>query len=251
MPPRTRARVPLYHQVLTTLQRRIVDGVYARGERLAAEDVLAAEFGVSRATVRQAVGELVRAGLLTRQQGRGTFVLDVPTPLAEPFRGNVGDLVAAGHAGRAAVHRLSVEHGVAVAARIRDRLALSGATATVVHRARSMDGAPLGLMIDHLPPAIGERLSAGELRATGLMELLEAKGVRIGAAVQTIRAQIADPVVAEALELPLGAPVLAIERVLLEEDGAPVDLVLGWYRGDRYAYTVALDHTGERVAEAV
>ena len=65
--------VPLYRQVFMMLRQRIVDRVYAPGEQLLREDGLAAEFGVSRATIRQAIGELVRQGLVDRKQGRGTF----------------------------------------------------------------------------------------------------------------------------------------------------------------------------------
>jgi DNA-binding FadR family transcriptional regulator len=55
--------------VLGVLRQRINDGVYAEHDQLPPEDRLAAEFGVSRATIRQAVGELVRHGLVDRRQG--------------------------------------------------------------------------------------------------------------------------------------------------------------------------------------
>ena len=87
--------VPLYRQVFMMLRQRIVDREYAPGEQLLREDGLAAEFGVSRATIRQAIGELVRQGLVDRKQGRGTFVL--PTshpPLGQRFRGSLADLIA-------------------------------------------------------------------------------------------------------------------------------------------------------------
>ena len=51
--------VPRYHQVYTVLRQRIADGDYAPGEQLPPEDVLAREWEVSRATLRQAVGLLV------------------------------------------------------------------------------------------------------------------------------------------------------------------------------------------------
>lgn len=53
----------------------IQSGALAAGDRLPVEDKLAQQFGVSRQTVRQAVGELVQGGLLARKQGSGTYYL--------------------------------------------------------------------------------------------------------------------------------------------------------------------------------
>lgn len=67
--------MPLYHQVSSVLRQRMISGDYEAGRKLPTEDELIAEFGVSKATVRQAVGELVASGLVSREQGGGTFVL--------------------------------------------------------------------------------------------------------------------------------------------------------------------------------
>ncbi|MFI4944457.1 MAG: GntR family transcriptional regulator, partial [Burkholderiales bacterium] len=56
--------------------RKIELGELRPHARLEAEDQLAACYRVSKATVRQALGELVHAGYLRREQGRGTFVAE-------------------------------------------------------------------------------------------------------------------------------------------------------------------------------
>ncbi|MFI5718761.1 GntR family transcriptional regulator [Nocardia sp. NPDC051750] len=71
-------RVPLYRQVETELLRRIRDRELTPGQRLPTEPELAAEWGVNRLTIRQAVGELARAGHVVVRQGSGTYVAEPP-----------------------------------------------------------------------------------------------------------------------------------------------------------------------------
>lgn len=66
--------VPLYQQVMDDLKGEISRGVYPTGSRIPSEMELAKSYGVGRITVRRAIEELSRAGHLSRQQGRGTFV---------------------------------------------------------------------------------------------------------------------------------------------------------------------------------
>lgn len=73
------SRVPLYYQVSTILRKRIESGVYMPGEFIPTEEELQATFDVSRATIRQAVSELVYSGLVDRRRPKGTVVLD-PVP---------------------------------------------------------------------------------------------------------------------------------------------------------------------------
>src|SRR5215831_7729035 len=68
--------IPLYHQLKTLLLEQIRTGEMKPNDRLPAEDELAATHGVSKATVRQALNELAVAGVLRREQGRGTFVAE-------------------------------------------------------------------------------------------------------------------------------------------------------------------------------
>ena len=69
-----RSGVPLYRQVAAVLRERIESGVFRPGERIPTEYELCDEFGISRISIRQALGELVHEGLLSRRQGSGTYV---------------------------------------------------------------------------------------------------------------------------------------------------------------------------------
>jgi GntR family transcriptional regulator len=231
--------VPLYRQVFMMLRQRIVDRVYAPGEQLLREDGLAAEFGVSRATIRQAIGELVRQGLVDRKQGRGTFVLPTPHPsLGQRFRGSLADLIA--ETDRAGVRQVEIAHKSPVKQRIADVLGLDGNLATIVRRTRTVDGTLFAFTVNHLPEHYGRMMSVRELRRMGLMTLLESKGVRFASAQQSIRAELADVEVSTRLEMDFGGAVLFAERLLFDDQGGPVEFVQSWYRGDLYEYSVAL-----------
>ena len=235
-----RSPIPLYHRVSSVLHQRVLDGVYSAGDRLAPEDELAAEFNVSRATIRQAVGELVNLGLLSRQQGRGTFVQETSQhAIGQVFHGSLADLLA--ETKRARFMDISIAHDEDLPTRVAESLELEEGRGTIVRRARTIDGRLFAYTINYLPPELGRLVTTRELKHGGLMHLLERRGVDIAAASQSIRAQLCDVHVAEQLGLELGAPVLFVERVLLDSDAAPVELVQTWYRGDMYVYQVHLD----------
>jgi GntR family transcriptional regulator len=234
--------LPLYHQVAGVLRQRIEDGIYPVGGKLLAEDELAAEFTVSRATIRQAVGELVMEGLVVRRQGRGTFV-QAPDKnvLRQRFRGSLGDLISESH--RAKTRNVELAHNAPIPMYIAGALQLDSPLGTIVKRTRTMDGQPFALTTTYLPPDIGVKLTAALLHRKALMEVLIEGGVVLSNATQAIRAQLADVEVCTQIEVELGAAVLFVERIVHDSAGRPVEYVRSWYRGDRYEYAVTLDLT--------
>jgi GntR family transcriptional regulator len=233
--------LPLYHQVAGILRQRIEEGVYPAGGRLQSEDEFAAEFDVSRATVRQAIGELVPEGLVVRRQGRGTFVTSQVKPvLKQRFQGSLSDLIAESH--RATTRDIEVTHDTAFPGYIATALHLPEPQGTIVRRTRMMDGEPFSYTVTYLPSEIGKKvISVAGLRRTALMELLLEHGIELHSATQSIRAQLADPGLCARIDVELGSAVLCVERLVRDASGQPVEFVRSWYRGDRYEYTVILD----------
>ena len=72
-----------YEQIQTELSLQIRQGMLRPGDKLPSEQELAAAYGVSRLTVRQAIGGLVTAGLVLPIQGKGSFVSEKSQPRAE------------------------------------------------------------------------------------------------------------------------------------------------------------------------
>lgn len=232
--------LPLYHQVARILRQRIEDGLYPVGGRLLSEDEFAKEFEVSRATIRQAIGELVIEGLVVRRQGRGTFVETANrNVIQQRFRGSLGEFIQ--QTSRATTRDVAIEHDATFPTSIAEALQLDEPKGTIVRRTRTMDGLPFVYMVAYLPPGIGRTMTEQRLREHALMELLLADGIVLASATQSIRAELADVDVCPHIEVELGSPVLYVERLVQDSAGRPVDFVRSWYRGDRYEYTVTLD----------
>ncbi|MEO7403946.1 MAG: UTRA domain-containing protein, partial [Burkholderiales bacterium] len=73
---------------------------------------------------------------------------------------------------------------------------------------------------------------------------LEESGVKVASADQTISARLADATVAPLLDLQIGAPLLAVTRIVVDTRVKPVQLLRGLYRPDRYEYQMHLSRSG-------
>ncbi|SHJ65578.1 GntR family transcriptional regulator [Dethiosulfatibacter aminovorans DSM 17477] len=66
--------IPLYEQISEKIKEEIQKGTFGSQKRLPTEGQLAEQYGVSRITIRSAITELVKQGLVNRKQGKGTFI---------------------------------------------------------------------------------------------------------------------------------------------------------------------------------
>lgn len=229
--------IPLYQRLFGVLLQRIRTGQYRAGERLPTEQELTAEFAVSKSTVRQAVGELVQRGLVTRQQGRGTYVAEDSSDDGSAFVGSLTDLILG--TPRLDLHDVRVETGVPFPASVRDRLRVTEPTGKVVRTRRSLAGALFVYGVHYLSPQIADLVTARALGTGGLIALLKRRGIEPRGAEQSIAARLADAEVAAALQIDVGAATLAARRVLRTDDGE-VEVLHSWYRGDLYEWQSAL-----------
>src|SRR2546425_12814776 len=204
-----RPGLALYAAVEEALEALIKERRLAPGDVLPAEQELQTLFGVSRATVRQALGQLDRRRIVERHQGRGTF-LAIPTmELSLPQLTGFSEQVRA--RGMRPTSRLADYRAVN---RARDRDAHFFPTNTPlvrITRVRCANDVPIGIHIAYLPQEIVERsgFTEASLRADPSLSLyrrLEAAGVRIQWAQEYLRARTADRAEARFLAVKAGTP---------------------------------------------
>jgi len=231
---------PLYRQIQVDLRDRVSSGELAPGSQVETEQELMTRYGVSRATVRQALSGLVVEGLLEIRRGRGTFV----------------------H-GAALEHRLGgfytfsreiERHGMRPGTRVRsiglqpadvpvaEGLGLAVGTSVVaLSRVRLADDDPIVAETSYLPAARFQGLESIDLSEAGLYETLTARfGVRPVRARETFLPKLLAPDHADVLGGEAGDPVLGVERTTYDADGVIIEFCQSILRADRYRYSVEL-----------
>jgi GntR family transcriptional regulator len=229
-------------QVYLVLRDRIAGGRPDNQGTLPAEQALAAEYGVSRVTVRRALAELEQEGLIRRRQGAGTFVLGAATkPIVADFSDVLANLVAMGR--ETAVRLLAFDYRKPPAA-IARALKLAGGERTQFSvRVRLIDGHPFSHLTTHVPERIGVTYTEADLAARPLLSLLERSGVQIERATQEVTAVLATPDVAAALDVEVGSALLGTTRTVFAADGSGVEHLSALYRPDRYALHMEMVRT--------
>lgn len=222
--------VPLYHQLAEQWSQAIRSGQLKPGEPFENELALVARLRLSRPTVRKAMDELVRQGLLVRRRGVGTHV-------ATQFvhRDNMtslwGELTSTGRAPRTQVLQLMASRPNP---EIATEMGLPAPTPLVyLERLRFSAGAPLVVLRSWLPPRFAD-LTEDECTTTGLRELLTRRGGVITRARQRARARLADQRERRLLELGRSGTVLAVRWQGLDASGQTIEYGEHSYRGDRF-----------------
>jgi len=246
MRPRFFHPYPKYLQVRDLLCRRIAQNL-AVGDRLPTEHDLAAEFRVSRETIRAALNGLEDDGLIRRQARVGTSVAALPrmTPDAR-LTGLVEDFTALGLDTETVVlHRKFITPP----SELRERLMLpSGQPAFWVERLRYIGGEPLAYHEAFMPQSLGEVLARRDLRKVALIHELNRLGSTLVEQEQKVEAIVADTNHAQMLKIALGAPLLVVTRLCVTRGDARRVLFRTHFRADRYYYTVSLrEEAGGRV----
>lgn len=233
--------VPLYSQLRDVLRTRILDGHYPAHSQMPSESELGALFLVSRITVRQALAELQREGLIFRIHGKGTFVAK-PKAFQNITRLQ-GFAEAMAGQGHEIINQVTGFKRLPATATVAQRLGLAeGDPVIEIRRIRLLNREPVSLELTWLPPALGEPLHKADLASRDIFLILENDlGVTLGHADISIEAMLADAGLAHALRLEEGSPVLRIERLTHDGQGRPIDFEYLHFRGDAFQYRLQID----------
>ncbi|MBY4869422.1 GntR family transcriptional regulator [Burkholderia sp. Bp9017] len=237
---------PLYVQIKDTLRTRILDGTYAPHSRMPSEHELCAMFDVSRITVRQALGDLQKEGLLFKLHGKGTFV---SKPKAfQNVTSLQGFAEAMSSMGYEIVNQLRSFRTVKADRHLATKLNVpEGAPLVEIHRVRLLNREPVSLEQTWVPEALGKRLAGADLATRDIFLILENDcGVPLGHADVSIDAILADDEIVEALRVEESSPVLRIERLTHDASGTPIDYEYLYFRGDAFQYRLRIDRQKTR-----
>jgi GntR family transcriptional regulator len=231
------------------LTERIEGGRLPAGSRLPSEPDLAAELGVSRATLREALRALEGEGLLRRMWGSGTFVAERPR-VANSLDLNFGVTDAITAAERRAGIQNARWWTEPVSIIEAERLGIEpGQDVVVIERVRTADGTPLVLSRDIVPShVLGDHPDVvEEMLERSIYEVLERSlGVVIRWGVACFRPVTADRTVATRLKVPRGTLLLYLWQVDYGDDGAPVLSSHEYHLADAFEFSVVRRGPGRR-----
>jgi GntR family transcriptional regulator len=231
------SRVPRYLQVASALRRRIRDGRWAVGDRIATLEELEREFDVARVTVRQAIELLQSEGLLKSHQGRGTFVtkavahdrwMQLATDwesLIAPIRDHVPQLLPA-DAG--STPRIEEGDGIAAPAYVS------------IRSIQKRDGKPYAYARVHVAQHVHARAPKTFAQRVALAVLSEMKGLGIARAHQTVVVGAADIDTAQHLGIALNAPTAEARCMVADKDGMVIYVGEITYPGDYVKLNIEL-----------
>ncbi|GGO97621.1 GntR family transcriptional regulator [Wenjunlia tyrosinilytica] len=230
-------RSPIYRRVAEDLRQAILRGDYASGARLPAEDELAERYGVSRGTVRQALGVLRADGLVTSRRGTRRVVLG-PSRLQsfEELRSFTRWARSLGEEPGGRVVR--VEHATADEAEAHHLRLPEGASVHRVLRLRTLSGRPVMVERTTYPERVGAIVAALPKGAVSHSEPLEEHGVIFADADHTIDVVVADADDAKLLGCAVGDPLLREWRCTTDPGGTPVEWSQDRYLPGTVAFTV-------------
>ncbi len=243
-PGGTPAFSPLYQQIKVLILQSLQGGEWKPGEAIPSEMDLAARFRVSQGTVRKAIDELAAENLLVRRQGKGTFVA---THAAQHVQyrflrllPDSGNTTTEGPAERRIIDckRQRAPADIARALGLR-----SGDAVLQVRRVLAFQGVPTILEDLWLPAAPFKGLTAERLDTYRgpMYALFETEfGVRMVRAEEKIRALAATAPATDILNVPVGAPLLSVERIAFTYNDMPIELRRGLYRTDTHHYQNSL-----------
>lgn len=233
------AQEPLWSAIATTLTAEIGAGHYRPGSKLPTEAALSARFGVNRHTVRHALAALADRDLVHSRRGAGVFVAQRPTdyPLGRRVRFHQ-NVLAAGRTPSRRIGRSETRPCDADEARaLRLR---TGASVHVVEGVSLADDQPIAAFRSVFPALRLPDLLDHLAETQSITAALAASGVTDYTRAETrLTAQLADPVLALALNIRPAAPVLRTVAVNVDRNGGPVEHGTTWFAGERVTLTVA------------
>lgn len=225
---------PLYRQLMTRLREDIAAGKYPVGGRIPSELALVDAYQVSRVTVRKALLELTREGLLKRRQGKGTFVCS--PRLCKDLRDVNSFTDACRLQGSQPGTRVIHAQIVRATQEEQERLNIPDGQLVETMRLRTADGVPVMLEINHFPMAYAWLLQ--ENLEVSLYGLLEKRDISPRRGIHEVSLCYATAAQAKLLDVTPESALLLLSEVVYDQHGLPLHTSNQVIRGDRFTFRI-------------
>jgi GntR family transcriptional regulator len=231
---------PLHVQLAERLRQLIITGEYQPGDRLSPEKELVDRFGLSRVTVRHGLALLEREGWILKRQGLGTFVCNS----IEQDLTSVQTVSEVARANGIITDTRLLSFGPVIPPKPIAKALGRPANEKLlrIEKLHADDVSPIALTQSFVPLAVQPEAEIMRSQPSVAMIAIweHSFGVRIRGAQHHFRAEPADADTASALALDVGAPVLALDRILYAEDGRALEFISTFYRWNRYQFSIVL-----------
>ncbi len=221
--------ITLWRQIAGQIQKDIASGVCKPGMRLPTEAELSARFGVNRHTVRRALEELSRDGLVRIEQGRGSFVAEDVLDYNVEARTRFSEWIRKHNKEPSGVVRQLRE--IPADRRVADGLGVRGGSRVVLlERLGFADDRPVSLARHYFPATRLKGIFQALQGTSRITEALRAVGVDDYLRQQTrVTARLPTQTEADLLRMPRNRPVLITENINVDRAGTIVEFAFGCY----------------------
>jgi GntR family transcriptional regulator len=228
---------PYYLQIYQKLRERILMKEYLPGQPIPSENELGKEFGVTRATVRNAVKKLQSEGLIATEKGKGSYVnqpkIEQSLFKFYSFGRNHGEL-----------NKHSILLGIKEGKHVEAQRALALSDDQLIKhitRIRILDGVPAIIENSYLPSELVPDIENYDMEQLSIYDLLEsAYGCQILKAKELLDTCVTDYDSSKLLEVSEGMPVFLVKRITYDQKGKPIEFRVSMIRSDKFTFSVEL-----------
>lgn len=230
---------PLYHRLRTTILEEVQSGHWAPNEMIPTEYAFMDHFELSRTTVRQALNDLVKDGVLYRRQGVGTFVASpkIEMQILNQVISVFAQMQSMGMSPSIQVHEQGL---VTPSSEIRSQLNVPARSKVVrIHRTFVVDAEPIVTVMSYLPRDLAEFVLAADLTNTSLYKLLAThEDTQVTHVSRLLEARLAGESQASLLRIEPGFPIQHVITRASNLDNRVVEYNISDFRGDRCSFAL-------------
>lgn len=223
--------IPVYYQLKEDILKKIREGVWKVGQCIDSERELSENYGVSRMTIRQALGALVQEGILVREKGKGTFVCEPKVKQKDMM--SFSEIIK--RTGRTLETKVIEFNKIPTPEDLTDTFSFE--EVYKINRNRIVDGECIANEVVYIPSDYCGFINEEKLKGS-LYKILEEFGYSVEYSESSIKAVIMDETNKKIFGVDEQVPLLQIIGKTINSDGKVLFVEEATYRSDKYILEV-------------